>query len=276
MDTVIIENSWRQCFDRIGLQTFDDFYDYVDSETVGKNDRRTVQRLALGNAGDGKTLYMKRFDRPHFKDMLAATRQVGHPASQAGIEWRNARYLLNHGVDTYRPVCMGWRSRLGIELQSFFVSEELDGMCLLDFVIDRWHGLDRDVQDRIIVAMAALARRAHALNISLPDLQVWHFFIHPDNMAGACPLAVIDLHRMTQGVRSRRRKARDMSRLCWSMLAEYFDEGHKELLLSTYLQDLSQSQAETLISVIKRYETVLNNRHTAERYYRKQAALRSA
>ena len=268
-ERIVYADSWEPLLTDFGLRTFDDYYHFGEGTTIGVNRKRNVQRLVIGDGPDRKVLFMKRFDHPHFKDIVDTLRAFGGFVSQAGVEWRNARLLLDNGIGAYRPVCMGERTHWKMEKQSFFITEELDQACLRDFVTSSWHTLDRAAQDHIIVAMASLARTLHGLNIAVPDLVVWHLYFEPATIADDMPWSIIDLHRMRQGIRSQRRKARDMSRLCWSMLPEYFDEDHKRLLLATYLDGLSDSHAQALTRVIERYTATLNKRHTAHRYYPK-------
>jgi hypothetical protein len=267
MDRILFAESWQPRLAELGLRTFDDFYHLDNGTAIGANQKRNVQRLTLGEGPDRKVLFMKRFHHPHFKDMLSTVRTFGQFVSQAGVEWRNARHLLDHGIGTYRPACMGERTHWKMETHSFFITEQLEQTCLLDFVMDTWHALDRGAQDGIIIAMADLARRLHELNVAVPDLVLWHLYFYPDDTSGNYRFSIIDLHRMTQGVRSQRRKARDMSRLCWSMLPEYFDDDHRQLLLDAYLDGLGPSHAKALARVIERYAGILNKRHTAHRYY---------
>lgn len=267
MDKVVFAEAWEPYFARLGLRTFDGFYDYAGTVTVNRNRKRDVLKLALGEGPEAAAFFMKRFHDPHLKDILATWRGLGGLTSQAGVEWRNARCLLKNGIGTYEPVCMGERTRWGLEKASFFVTRQLDAVCLLDLVEESWQGLDRDRQNRIIVAIANLARAVHDLGISLPDLQIWHLYLHADGPSGDERLSVIDLHRMTQGVRSDRRKAKDLGRLLWSMLPSYFDTDHRQLLLDTYLADQEPTRRQTLLRDIERFETTFNQRHTADRYY---------
>ena len=276
MDKIVFADSWESYFADLGLRTFNDFYDYAETTTVNENQKRNVQRLVLGQGPNRHTFFLKRFHSPHLKDMLAARRQFGRLVSQAGVEWRNARHLLDHGIATYQPVCMGQRTRWRLETDSFFITRELDAVCLLDFVVERWRGLDRQGQEKIITAMARLVQTLHKLDIVFPDLYVWHLFLHAEGPPDDCRLSVIDLHRMAQGVRSERPKARDISRLCWSMVPEYFDADHKQFLLDTCLTDVEAARRAALKGVIQRYEATLNKRHTAARYYKKVARLKSA
>ena len=268
MDKVVFAESWEPYFARLGLRTFDDFYDCAETVTVNRNRKRDVLKLTLGEGPDRNVFFMKRFHDPHLKDILAAWHGCDGLTSQAGVEWRNSRRLQENGIGTYQGVCVGERTRWGLEKTSFFLTLELGAVCLLDFVIDNWQTLDRGRQEEIVVAMARFARTLHGLNISLPDLQLWHLYLPPSGSPNDGSLSVIDLHRMTWPVRSEKKKAKDVGRLLWSMLPDYFDADHRQLLLDTYFADLDGARRRALVRSIERFEATLNRRHTARRYYK--------
>ena len=132
MEKIFFTDSWEQYFQRFGLTTFDDFYHHCGASTVGRNTRRSVEKFTLGDAANRKVFFMKKFHNPHLKDKFSAVYNFGWPASQARVEWNNARYLLNNGIGTYKPVCIGERSGMGIERDSFVVTEELESVCLVE------------------------------------------------------------------------------------------------------------------------------------------------
>ncbi len=237
MEKVIFADSWRPFFRGLGMQSFDDIYHYAGGTKLGENKRRNIYRITLGPVGDSRTLYIKRFHNTHLKDLLTAWFNFGRPTSQAHTEWANAKLLLENGIDTYKPVCMGERTVCGFESKSFIITDELTSTCLLDFVQERWTTLDRPTQERIITAMARLVRKAHDVNICLQDLYIWHLFIEPETIATSPRLAVIDLHRMLRNITDPERKLADLGKLYWSLSDEYFDPGHKELLVRAYASD---------------------------------------
>jgi len=272
VERVFFAESWRAFFSEVGLESFDDFYDYRGGVKIGRNERRSVYRLTFGEGQAGRVFYIKRFDKSHLKDILSAWCNFGRLTSQAGVEWGNANLLLQHGIDTYKPVCMGERTALKVERRSFVITEQLDATCLLDFVIKKWRTLERPRQDRIIVAMARLARRAHDADISLRDLYIWHLFIDEGSLENDCRLSVIDLHRMLRNVKSAPKKLMNLAALYWSMSGEYFDEGHKDLLIATYVGDGGGSAKEVVLAGIRRRAGVLDSRRTLRHHYEKAMA----
>jgi hypothetical protein len=135
----------------------------------------------------------------------------------------------------------------------------------MDFVVLKWDTLDRETQDRIMVAMARLARGAHEANISLQDLFLWHVYIYEDSLANDCRLSVIDLHRMLRNVKNPRRKVADMGTLYWSLSSEYFDARHKDLLVETYSGDSGDKQK--ILRDIEKRAAVLDRRRILKNHY---------
>lgn len=268
MDNIDFSDSWEQYLSHFGLSTFEDFYHYDGDFIIGKNSRRSVHTFAFGEANERKVFFMKKFHKPHLKDTIKAMYNYGLLTSQARIEWENAQYLLKNGIDTYKPVCLGERTHIGIESESFFITEELTSTCLLDFVIEGWHSLGHPVQEKIIIGIGNLVRRIHELNVSFPDLYLWHIFIHRNSLAADCQFSIIDLHRMTQGVRSSRRKIKELGRLYWSMSTKYFSDKHKALLINTYIDGNSDLNEAALIKTIRKCSEDLKRKRTLKNYYR--------
>ena len=269
MERVTFAESWEEFFGGVGLESFGDFYDYVGGTRIGENERRNVYRLTFGEGPDAKVFYIKRFEKPHLKDMLSARCNFGRLTSQAGVEWGNANLLGQNGIDTYKPACMGERTICGFESKSFIITEQLKSTCLLDFVIKKWHGLERPQQDRIVTATAQLARRAHQANISLQDLYIWHIFIDEESLEDDCRLSVIDLHRMLRNVKNPNKKITDMGALYWSMSNDYFDHGHKDLLVATYAGDGRAGDKKEVLEKIRRRAGILDSRRTLRHHYEK-------
>jgi len=269
VERVRFAKSWREFFGGVGLESFGDFYDYPGGTRINKNNRRSVYRLTFGKDPETKIFYIKRFEKPHFKDILGARRNFGRFISQADVEWSNANLLEQNGIDAYKPVCMGEQTICGLERKSFFMTEQLKSTCLLDFVIKKWHTLERKIQNRIIIAAAQLVRKAHRANISLRDLYIWHLFIDEGSLENDCRLSVIDLHRMLRDVKNPNKKIIDMGALYWSMSSDYFDDEHKDLLVATYTRDGQADKKEKILAKIRNRAKVLDSRRTLRHHYEK-------
>ena len=107
------EKEYKDYFDNLGLKSFEDIFSYADGSLIGKNKKRDVTSFTLENTQGKNVFFMKRFMQPHFKDMFFTACRSGHICSQGQYEWQCAKYLLDNGIMTYRPVCFGTEMRFG-------------------------------------------------------------------------------------------------------------------------------------------------------------------
>jgi len=265
-ERVVFADSWQRFFAESGLTSFDDFFGYSGSQRLENNKKRHVGILNLGNGRDCRVFFLKRFYFPHFKDMFFTLRNFGRLCSQAACEWKNANLLLDKDVGTYRPVCYGEQMYCRLEKKSFFVTEKLQSQCFMDFVAQNWWLLAQPQKEEIIIALAKLIRKVHNEAISLPDLYVWHIFIKEDKVADKWDFAFIDLHRMTQSVKSPNKKAKDLGRLYWSMSNKYFNDELKDLFLCTYMGNDWTGSKLALVRTIQKHTRVLAKRRKLKDY----------
>lgn len=266
MGKVEFAGNWEQFFREHDLRSFEDIFEYSGGALINRNKKRNVIAMTLGDGEDRKEFFVKRFLRPHFKDMLFTLSNFGHFCSQAACEWKNANFLLQHNIGTYRPVCFGFRNAFGLEKESFFMTEKLDSCCLKDFVTENWSDCSQARKEKIVIAIAKLARKLHGLNVCMPDLCIWHIFLRNlrnDDGPGVEDLAVIDLHRMRMNARSIGRKIRDLAAMNYSMLDKYFDDHLRELLISTYLEGVAATDHKKIVlGIQKRTEKLKRRRRT--------------
>jgi hypothetical protein len=57
MDRVFFADGWQQFFAKYGLESFDDFYNYIGGTVIGKNAKRNVQKLTFGEGAECKVLF---------------------------------------------------------------------------------------------------------------------------------------------------------------------------------------------------------------------------
>jgi len=261
---IVFADSWSDFFAEFDLKSFDDFFENLEAKTIGVNKKRNVVSFSLGPDSHKKKFFMKRFSRPHIKDMIFSWRNIGRPCSQARYEWENVRLLLENGIETYRPVCFGEKIKYGIENSSFFVTEELQSQCLTDFIRQNWDGFQQQQKEKVITGLAAFIHKIHDSNICLPDLYVWHIYI--TESAGEYEYAVIDLHRMSRNVTNRRPKLKNLGRMHHSMLDRYFDEELKQLLVKSYAADGQHGDVTKLLAKVKRYSDAVSAKRRQVQY----------
>ncbi len=264
MNKIEFAGDWRRVFEQAGLVSVQDYFDYADGLLVNKNSRRDVTAFSLDTEAGSADFFMKRFFDPHYKDMLFAFVNHGSLCSQGQLEWVNVNVLLSNGIDTYRPVCYGVESRLGLEKRSFMVTEKIQGECLADYLSSNWSGLSQTDKENLVRSLGHLARKIHDARISFPDLYVWHVFVTGDQeFAG---LAVIDLHRMCLRMKGLDYRARNLGAFDHSMREKYFDADMKDLFLKTYLGTESLADASGFLNRVQRRSQVLTARRDLPDY----------
>jgi len=269
VERVVFAESWQPVFAGFGLKSFDDFFYFSGGKKINKNKKRDVSILTFGDEPNRKVFFLKRFRYPHFKDMFFAWRNFGWLCSQARCEWENARFLLDNGIGTYKPVCYGEQIRFGLERKSFFITENVQGQCLTDFVRQKWHHLKTEQKEKIIVSLAKFIRKVHDVGLNLPDLYLWHIFIsETEHSEGGneYEFAVIDLHRMTLNVTNKKRQIRNLGRLDHSMVDKYFDKAIRRLLVKSYAGDNWPGGTAKLTGLVKKYSDAVSSKRSPKPY----------
>lgn len=261
MEKVIFKKNRAAFFKSQGLERFDDFFTYSRGDTVNQNTKRNVLMMTLSDGGGEKSFFMKRFFNPHLKDMLFTLRNFGTICSQAELEWRNAHILLDNGVETYHPVCYGFRSVCGIERQSFLVTEKINGPCLLDYLMQHWKTLCRTAQEALIIKLAKFFQTIHRARLSLPDSYIWHvYMVYPENGNDDYEFGMIDLHRMQIRVRGTNPPAMNLGRFFFSLPEGFMDPECESLFLENYLDADFPGNKKTFINAVKAWEAKISKR----------------
>ncbi len=257
MEKVIFTRGWQEFFQKFGMDCFELIFNCSNAKIVNKNKKRDVRTFSLGLDGDRKIFFMKRFFRPHYKDMIFAFRNFGRICSQAELERENANILLKNNFETYRPVCYGAKFKWGLENRSFLITEKLKGQPLTEFVAKKWTSLTQAERENIIISLARLIRRIHDTAVSMPDLYIWHIFVSQNHAKDRYEFAIIDLHRMIHNVTGTDKQIRDLAAMDYSMLEKYFDSDIKKLFINSYLRDDWPGNKERFIKKIKKCSKAL-------------------
>lgn len=266
MERLVFADAWRDFFSRHRMETFGHFFDETRGICVNTNKKRNVLKLTIEDT-PARTFFLKRFHLGQMKDTIGAVWRFGRPMSQAAIEWTNACHLQRHGIRTGNPVCFGEQMVVGFERRSFLVTEKVEGVCMVDFLDRQWGDLSRTEKERVVAELAKLARRLHDVNVSLPDLYIWHVFIGPDPGGSGYGLSVIDLHRMIPRTRTAAGRFKSLARLHWSMSSRYFDDDLRDRLISAYTEN-SRIDLDRLMRCIRCDAQTLKKRgRDVERYY---------
>jgi len=266
VEKIVFADCWQPTFAEFGLRSFDDFFYYSKGRRINKKNKRDVLTFTLEGESLKKQFFMKRFVNPHFKDMLFTLHNLGRLCSQAAYEWENANILLGNRVGAYRPLCYGEQTSCGLERKSFFITEKLSAELLTDFVGRRWQELRAEQKEQIIVELGKFVRRIHDLNLSLPDLYLWHIFIKENQNRKGWEFAVIDLHRMMCNVTDQNRRIRNLGALDHSMLDKYFDNPVRQLFIESYAGPDWPDDIAKLSSKVKKYSAAVSAKRNPKPY----------
>ncbi|MFC1738918.1 lipopolysaccharide kinase InaA family protein, partial [Planctomycetota bacterium] len=231
---------------------------------ISRSNKRTVATFSVDRKGASKVFFMKRYIKPHLKDMFFTWRAFGQFCSQGRFEWESVNFLIENGIETYRPVCFGEQTKWWLERGSFLVTDKLQGESLADFISREWKHLERSKKEQIIAGLGAFIRKIHKLNVSLPDLYIWHIFL--TERQGRWEFAVIDLHRMLRNVTSIAQQLRNLGRLDHSMTDKYFDEQMRRLLIESYADADWPGSIDELAAKVKKYSKTMSARRNPKPY----------
>ena len=126
------------------------------------------------------------------------------PVVSARSEWEAIERLHQLGVPTMTVVGKGERGRAPAGLESFVITEALEGMISLETLARDWGGLtganQKLLKRALLEKIAALARRLHEGGVNHRDFYLCHFLVKARDWRAWCPgdaleLFVIDLHR---------------------------------------------------------------------------------
>lgn len=229
MKKVTIKQGYEDIFRQNNLKTFDDFYNFSNGKIIDKNTKRNVMTFSLQNPQGSETFFMKRYHNPHFKDLYFAYLNYGRGCTQGRLEWKNANYLIDNGINAYLPVAYGQYTICQLEKRSFMITKKLPGVCLADFVAKNWISLDENEKTKILKAVNLVVKRLYDTKISFRDLYLWHFFV--DIVDSQYQLYMLDLHRMKKYSKSTRDRIKDLAALHYSLSDKYFTPQMKEIAL---------------------------------------------
>jgi tRNA A-37 threonylcarbamoyl transferase component Bud32 len=262
LERVVFADGWQEVFSDSGYKTFNSFFKYNSGEIINEKGKRNVQSLTIRRQGAATTVFVKRFNYPHFKDLVGSYITLGRILSQAAMEWENANFLLSKDIGTYKPVCFGEKTILGIERKSFFVSERIEGQCLTDFVGENWSKISRQQKEELMAELGRFVRKIHDAGINFPDLYVWHIYLNDNRQSGKIDFSIIDLHRMQQNVTELKKQIHNLGRFKYSMLDKYFDESLYKIFIESYAGvDRLEDADELAAKVIKYSHRLLGKRN---------------
>ena len=184
-------------------------------------------------------LYLKKHRDRSWWTRLAAFLGL-MPRSPGRVEAENAITLNSLGIAVMPLTAYGEKLHADGRLESFLLSEELEGYCELQDFIERRFNVSgtrrvRATLQDLIVQIANIARRFHAAGLNHRDFYCCHFLVKETSL-GTFDVRLIDLQRVQQRRWFRRRWiVKDLAQLASMSPDTHIGCREKVLFLRTYL-----------------------------------------
>ena len=228
-ETLWIDAEFRPLLERAGWDRFEAVMAASDGHCWRAMPHRENWRFDLPDGQGGSCrVYVKKHHVRRRRSWLRATLGRSAMATPARIEMENVARLRQAGIESMRVIALGERFHNDGLVESFLVTEELQGFGeLQSFLPQRFarrspmitRGRNRDL-DHLIRRVAEIARRFHETGYNHRDLYAGHFFVR-EPTAGEFEIRLIDLQRVQHRRRFRRRwLVKDLAQLAWSLPAE--------------------------------------------------------
>jgi heptose I phosphotransferase len=183
------------------------------------------------------------------------------------LEYRIATALLQAGIPVPAPLAWGWRGHPH-QRQSFVILQAVPGepaevwatRLSADGPAESWHH-----KRRMVMALADLARRFHALGFRHRDFYLNHVFV--SGSARTMELSLIDLQRVFRPRwRSQRWQVKDLAQLNFSATREAFSQTLRLRFFCHYLgvQSLKPEHKRLLHRILRKTRSMarrLRTRH---------------
>ncbi|MBT3278304.1 MAG: hypothetical protein HN909_00025 [Phycisphaerales bacterium] len=245
-----VSSRFEALFQREGLIGFDAWYTTDRGSLLQRSSRRDVSILTFDDEGTERTFFLKRFHRPHIKDMWFAFQNSLRIMSQAEFERSNSDLLRTLGVGSLRPVMVGSRFLGAIERCSILLTEQLESIQLPEYVITHWDTMPPERRQVLLRAMGKTVRKLHNGRVSFPDLYAWHFFVR--EQGDSFDFDLIDLHRMGRRMLFPGYIPDNLGTLLFSMPQSIFTLDDTSAILDGYFEGDPSSRRAALMPAIHR------------------------
>jgi len=220
-----LDSRFRSELEAAGLASFDAVMASSRGQCLRVLDDRENWRLELcGARQSARRVYLKRHRVRTWWSRLRAKCGAGPSETAGRVEARNIRRLAADRIACMELVAYGEDLRSDGRLESFVLTEELEGhQPLDDFIRARFPASRRrrtvsqrrDLY-RLIREVADVARKLHHAGYNHRDLYCCHFFVR-EPARGRFEVKLIDLQRVERRRRFRRRwLVKDLAQLAYS------------------------------------------------------------
>jgi len=239
-----VDRRFRSQLRRAGLGAFEDVMSHSEGRCLRELKARENWYLpAREPPQTARGMYLKKHRVRTWLSRLRAWLGIGPGETPARVEANNVQWLSAEGILVMRVVAFGEKLHADGLLESFLLTEELQGYRdLRDFLGRRFApapaqctaGRDREL-DRLIRRVAEVARRFHSAGYNHRDLYCCHFFVK-EPAPGEFDIRLIDLQRVQCRRWFRRRwLVKDLAQLAWSAPRDRIKCTHRLAFMRHYL-----------------------------------------
>lgn len=171
----------------------------------GKVHRAVKNRRTLEFGLNGRTYFIKIHRAAGWGEVFKNLLYGRAPIVSAEPEWRAIEQLRAVGVTTPVVSGKGLRGRSPAHLESFVITDALEGMISLEDLARHWGGVQGRsrvlLKRALLPRLAAIARRLHGAGMNHRDFYLCHFLMRDRDWKAWRPddpleLVLIDLHRV--------------------------------------------------------------------------------
>lgn len=235
-----VDVDYQTDLERVGLASFDAVMNGTRGKLLRTLPDRENWRLEFAQQGRRHVLFLKKHRVRSFLERLRSWVGVRRSMTAARIEAENVAALKRAGIETMRVVAFGESVR-GAQIQSFFMTEELNGFTQLDHLLRQRFAPAAECihQDDDLKALAAsvadVASRFHKAGFNHRDFYCCHFFIQ-ELPGGRFAVRLIDLQRVELRYWLRDRwLVKDLAQLAYSAPRERVGRTLRMAFIKRYL-----------------------------------------
>lgn len=274
---MVINQDYAPILAENNLLDFDQFYHFSNGTPVKQIRERRVTRVEIDHRKGTCVFFLKRHIGIHPGLGALVTAWLSGKCPSPGMaEFENICEFRENGLPTVVPVAAGER-KVGLFCrESFLVTADVAPFISLEKLIynhpEKLRGKEgQQRKNRIIAAIAHLARCMHEKGFNHRDFNATHVLIGPEEKNGEISLALFDLQRMDRKKWMRFKWAiKILAELSYSMPEPLFNDADRMHLFQTYRKiDRMRWMDRFLFFWIKR-KTRRIARHTHKIKLRKQ------
>jgi heptose I phosphotransferase len=219
-----------------GLAAFEDVMESASGHCLRELKVRENWFLPASEAAhNARGMYLKKHRKRTWLSRLRAWLGIGPGETPARLEVKNVEWLSAQGILVMRVVAYGEKLHADGLLESFLLTEELQGYeNLEEFLLRRFARVDRDLM-RLIRDVAEVARRFHKAGYNHRDFYSCHFFVK-ETGPGEFDIRMIDLQRVQRRRWFRLRwVVKDLAQLAFSAPRDIIGCKHRLAFMHHYL-----------------------------------------